>query len=161
MYHSPYGRQKKLPIFFAFILCQGFLIICICICIALFCIPSYFWQKTTGIITNSSMDTTRTGASEWRYKNRIEYSYTVSGKKYSGNRRAVISFLTNSSKKAESIKKRYSNHSSVIVYYYHKKPEKSVLEPGISKDILPGFLVGVVLISIGTIGLYFCKFTVK
>lgn len=103
------------------------------------------------------MEKSRTGGSEWRYKNRVEYFYTVSGKKYSGNRRAVITFLTKNIQKADSIKERYSSNSSVIVYYCPRNPGKSVLEPGISKDMLPGLLVGIILIFIGTIGLFLYK----
>lgn len=99
-----------------------------------------FWRYTNGKITSSEIETSQRNTSdqknEIRYTPKINYSYVVNGKEYVSNRIKIMNdYSSNSIKAVQKLISKYRCDSEVIVYFNPDKPEKSVLEKGISTNI--------------------------
>ncbi len=99
-----------------------------------------FWRYTSGKILRSEIETiqrnTINNRNEIVYAPKIIYSYEVDEKEYVSNRIKIMNdYSSNSPKAVQKIISKYRRDSDVVIYYNPRKPEKSVLEKGISKNI--------------------------
>jgi len=97
------------------------------------------WPKTTGTITLSEVESwMKDGNSQ--YDARLDYSYTVNGKKYNSTKLNTGGTYSGSSmSKAKEIVGEYPKGKTVDVFYDPEVPESAALIPGIPvKDIAVG-----------------------
>ncbi len=89
------------------------------------------WPKADGIIRLSAVrrSTNKNGIS---YQANLEYTYTVSGAPYSGDRVSFSQYGTGNAKHAQSIVDRYPSKRTVKVSFEPGHPELSVLETGLT-----------------------------
>jgi hypothetical protein len=125
------------------------------------------WQATYGTIllseikksTGSSFKT-GTNQSNYNYSNiytpEICYSYNVLSQEYNSNKIGVFGSLgTSSSVRAFNITKKYPVNSRVTVYYNPDNPKDSVLEQGVKSENIVFLVIGVALLVIPLIVVYF------
>jgi hypothetical protein len=91
------------------------------------------WPTATGTIISA---TVKSAGSLIYYRPIIRYSYTVQNVHYENEILTVYGRLTFGYKRAEEIVQKYLTKSSVIVHYDPRRPQLSVLEPGISISII-------------------------
>ncbi|MCU4155602.1 DUF3592 domain-containing protein [Carboxylicivirga sp. A043] len=88
------------------------------------------WPVVSGEITYANIKTSRSSEGNTMYSPDIRYTYTVSGKDYTGKQ---ISLMDGSTSVQSSVKKKvkaYPVGASVEVYYDPELPASSVLQPG-------------------------------
>lgn len=111
------------------------------------------WPKTTGTITLSEVESwMKEGNSQ--YSVRINYSYSVDGKKYNSSKvNTGGSYSGSSMSKAKEIVAKFNEGKTVDVFYDPEIPDSAALNPGIQgKDIavasfsLLFFFVGMVVL---------------
>jgi len=94
------------------------------------------WPKTSGIITQSEVNSwMKDGNSQ--YEARLNYSYTVNGKKYNSSKLNTGGTYSGSSmSKAKELVAEYPTGKTVDVYHDPEVPDSAALKPGIpGKDI--------------------------
>jgi len=90
------------------------------------------WPTADGVITRSGVSHSTDSDGGDSYNPEVTYTYTVNNTGYDNN---TIKFGENSyssSKKADGIAGNYPVGKNVTVYYDPEKPDRSVLEPGVS-----------------------------
>ena len=111
------------------------------------------WPKTSGTITHSEVDSwTKDGKSQ--YDARINYSYTVEGKKYNSSKLNTSGSYTGSNiTKAKELVNEFPVGKTVDVYYDPELPDSASLKPGASNtDIVMAvfplifFLIGLTVL---------------
>jgi hypothetical protein len=109
------------------------------------------WGQTKGKVLESdvvkglrtSSDNTRTTT----YRPEICYQYEVNGEVHVSNRIKVMgNYSSNSSARAYRAAIKYPKDSEVTVFYDHNKPEKSVLERGVTREINSLLAVGLIML---------------
>lgn len=115
------------------------------------------WPTTWGTVLASdvtrSTSTDDDGSTSTNYGAKITYEYEVEGEKYFGDRRSFAEYTSGSSARAYRIAHKYPAGSQVTVYYHPHKPGLCVLEPGVnwSTFVLAG--IGLLLTTLGILGL--------
>jgi hypothetical protein len=102
-----------------------------------------------GVETSSSTD--EDGSTSRRYSPRVEYAYTVSGRKYTSHQAAVGSRRTYGSRSAAEAKLAYRSGQQVDVYYNPQKPSQAVLEPGAAGGAWGTVIIGIVFAVAGVV----------
>jgi hypothetical protein len=95
------------------------------------------WPVTSGTITSSEVDSwTKDGKSQ--YDARINYSYTVDGKKYNSTKiYSSGSYSGSNITKAKELVDEFPASKTVDVFYDPELPDSAALKPGVSgNDIL-------------------------
>ena len=116
---------------------------------------SQTWPATSGIITKS--DVWRPKATSAHHVWSVEYSYTVNGKKYNGNRAALYTPLHED---IQEWQKGRQENDTTEVYYNPDAPQESVLITGGRTDkkygeiilSIAALLVGLAVIIGGQLG---------
>lgn len=113
------------------------------------------WPKTDGTVTSSKVVHSEgaTVASN-HYQPVVEYSYTVGGKEYLGNN-IVIGPTGTLPWLAKREVDQYPVGSSVQVYYKPQDHSEAVLNPGVTKSINGTIAVGLILVGIGIVQLFY------
>jgi hypothetical protein len=91
------------------------------------------WSKVAGTIVSSRMDATQTGHSETVFTPVIEYEYLFDGRSFKSSRRRMRHYASGQRADAEAVRSRYPVGSGVTVFVNPAKPEKSVLEYGVTR----------------------------
>lgn len=106
------------------------------------------WPTADGKVTKSEVSYSTDADGGDSYSPEVTYTYTVNNTSYSNN---TIKFGENaysSRNKAEGIASSYPVGKNVTVYYDPEKPERSVLEPGVSAGSYIVIGIGVFFILI-------------
>lgn len=113
------------------------------------------WPKTDGTVTSSKVvhSDGATIASN-HYQPVVEYSYRVGGKGYSGNK-IVIGPTGTLPWLAKREADQHQVGSSVQVYYNPQDHSEAVLNPGVTKSINGTIAVGIILVGIGIVQLFY------
>lgn len=110
------------------------------------------WPSTPGIVRSSGVST-RYDEDGTMHKANIVYEYVAGGARQFGERRSFSDYRSSSGLLAHRIVARYPVGTQVRVYYHPRKPELSVLEPGINWTA-PLFIAGGLILSVvGLVGL--------
>jgi hypothetical protein len=89
------------------------------------------WPKTEGTITQSEISSWMKDGNA-QYDARINYSYTVDGKKYNSSKvNTGGSYSGSSMSKAKEIVAEYPTGKTVDVFYDPEVPDSAALQPGI------------------------------
>lgn len=110
------------------------------------------WPTTSGIVRASGVtidrreDRTTHGAT-------IVYEYRVGGTTQVGDKRSFSDYRSSSGRRAYRIVAQYPVGSRVTVYYHPRKPELSVLEPGLNWSTPLFIALGLIFIAVGLLGL--------
>jgi len=107
-------------------------------------VDSYFWKKTSGIITKSKIDTSYSGKGN-NYYLEIMYEYTHDGQVYVGDDFGAMSSGSNDSKETQKLHDYYAEGTKVDVFYNPKEVEDSMLVPGVLWSSWLFFIIGLVL----------------
>jgi len=115
------------------------------------------WPTADGTITKSEVSLSTDADGGETYSPEINYSYNINNTNFINN---TIKFGENSygnRRKAEVIAGDYPIGKNVTVYYDPEKPERSVLEPGLSAGsyIVIGIGIFFILITLVTIPISF------
>lgn len=128
------------------------------------------WKKANGVILDSDIKTIKhtdlgsplsDDSNQFDYEVVIKYEYTVSGKKYTGNRLyARMPNVISNHVVANDIVEKYPKASNVDVYYNPKDPGESCLETlegvAVWRRVLFAFLIlGVLAVFI--VGFYYAN----
>ncbi|MEP6984862.1 MAG: DUF3592 domain-containing protein [Chloroflexota bacterium] len=111
---------------------------------------SYSWPTTTGQILVSNVHSRRSSSSNGThhtvYEPKIQYEYTVDGKRYQSKQLSYsVVAGTSAESWAQGIVDRYPQGSSVQVYYNSSKPSEAVLEhAGTGGSLALVFILGAV-----------------
>ncbi|BAX79631.1 DUF3592 domain-containing protein [Labilibaculum antarcticum] len=89
------------------------------------------WPTVEGIVTSADINTHISDGTKM-YASDINYTYTVEGKIYFGNRISTVDGSSSSASDAKKDMQKYSEGSMVMVYYDPELPDASLLEPGSS-----------------------------
>ena len=110
------------------------------------------WPTTPGIVKGSGVDrhhrqdrTTHTAS--------IVYEYHAGGTTHLGERRSFSDFSSSSARRAYQIAARYPPGSRVTVHHHPRKPELSVLEPGLTWTMFLPIAIGLIFLAVGLLGL--------
>ncbi|RMG42912.1 MAG: DUF3592 domain-containing protein, partial [Acidobacteria bacterium] len=103
------------------------------------------WPRTPGIVLDSRIETDRHRDA---YYPRVEYEYTVRGRRFVGQR-VFLHELGSSYDWARSVVARYPRGASVQVAYDPEDPSRAVLEPGRPGGSLVLLLGGIALALFG------------
>jgi hypothetical protein len=115
------------------------------------------WPIAEGRVTNSEVNHTTDAEGGDSYSPEITYTYAVNDTNHNNS---TIKFGENSyssRKKAEEILSNYPVGKNVTVYYDPEKPDRSVLEPGVSAGsfIVLGIGVFFILITLAILPISF------
>lgn len=101
------------------------------------------WPTTIGTILRSDVIYDSEG-----YSPVVEYSYTVNGVAYRGDRVRTLLVQHSSKGPASAVARKFFAGATVVVYFDPNKPNSAVLEPGADKAV---FLLacGVATILVG------------
>ena len=113
----------------AFLILFGILLVVLVIWATITGQRSKNWPTATGTIISA---TVKSAGSLIYYRPIIRYSYTVQNALYENEILTLYGRLTFGYKRAEEIVHKYLVKSSVLVYYDPRRPQLSVLEPGMS-----------------------------
>jgi len=112
---------------------------------------SQAWPGTQGRVIESRLNKRETTDGEGKettaYAAVVRYTYSVTGKEYTGDRIAFGVKPLNRNSAAEIVN-RYSVDRPVMVYYDPKKPQQAVLERASGSGWLQ-ILIGIVLVAVG------------
>ena len=111
------------------------------------------WPTATGKVVTASVETSSStdedGSTSRRYSPRVEYAYTVSGRKYTSNQVSVGSKRTYGSRASAEAKLDYRSGQQVTVHYTPGKPDQAVLEPGATGGAWGTVIIGAVFAIAG------------
>jgi hypothetical protein len=115
------------------------------------------WPTAEGTITSSEVTRSTDAEGADSYSPEVTYTYSVNNAGYSND---TIKFGENSyssRRKAQEIVDNYPAGKNVTVYYDPERPDRSVLEPGVSAGsyIVLGIGVFFILITLVTIPISF------
>jgi len=115
------------------------------------------WPTADGIVTRSQVSHSTDAEGGDSYQPQVTYKYSANNSTYENN---TIKFGENSyssRRKADEIAANYPIGKSVAVYYDPEKPDRSVLEPGVSAGsyIVIGIGVFFILITLITVPIIF------
>lgn len=115
------------------------------------------WPTADGVVIRSEVTRSTDAEGSDSYSPEITYAYTVNNEQLANK---TIKFGENSysnRRKAEEIANSYPVGRNVTVYYDPEKPDKSVLEPGVSAGsyIVIGIGVFFILITLITVPVTF------
>jgi len=115
------------------------------------------WPTADGVVTNSGVSRSTDADGGDSYSPEITYSYNVNNTNFVNS---TIKFGENAysnRRKAEGIAAGYPIGKNVTVYYDPEKPDRSVLEPGVTAGsyIVIGIGVFFILITLVTVPLAF------
>jgi hypothetical protein len=115
------------------------------------------WPTADGIVTRSQVTHSTDAEGGDSYQPQVTYTYSANNSTYENN---TIKFGENSyssRRKADEIAANYPIGKSVTVYYDPEKPDRSVLEPGVSAGsyIVIGIGVFFILITLITVPIIF------
>ena len=106
------------------------------------------WPTADGMVTRSQVSHSTDAEGGDSYQPQVTYKYSANNSSYENN---TIKFGENSyssRRKADEIAANYPVGKSVIVYYDSEKPDRSVLEPGVSAGSYIVIGIGVFFILI-------------
>lgn len=116
------------------------------------------WPTVEGTVVSAEIrrhrSTSGSGGNRTRsFTPDITYRYVVLGEEYTSNRVMFAQYSSNTESDIRPILRKYPRGSLVTVYHHPRRPELSVLEPGltIGNYIIP--LIGVVWL-LGSLGFY-------
>jgi hypothetical protein len=112
------------------------------------------WSKVAGTIVSSRVDVTQTGYGDKTFAPVVEYEYRFNEQAFKSSRRRLRHFSSGQSVDAEAICARYPAGSSVTVFVNPSRPEKSVLEYGISPLSWIPLALGLVFILMSLLPLF-------
>src|SRR5438105_5754868 len=99
---------------------------------------SRLWPSVTGIVTLSRVEQVlfgNRGGGDWKSVLRLEYSYDVAGRSYTGKRIAMDPSGWFSLGSAAELHRKYPQNKSVAVFYSPAKPELSTLAKGVPRHL--------------------------
>jgi hypothetical protein len=106
------------------------------------------WPSTKGKVVltevKESSSTDEDGSTSRRYSPRVEYAYTVSGRKYTSDQVAIGARWQYSSQAKARAKLAYRSGQQVDVYYNPQKPDQALLEPGVTGGARGTLIIGIV-----------------
>jgi hypothetical protein len=108
---------------------------------------SRHWPQCQGYIVSA-----RVTPHQHRFTADISYKYDLAGATYSGNRVAFLQHSFDGMSPAQALVDRFPKGKEIPVFYSPGNPERAVLEPGITFDIILLLVVGV-LALVGAVGL--------
>ncbi len=115
------------------------------------------WPTAPGTVEYTGMETYQStdedGSTSTTYDATIQYSYTVGGQAYQGNRRTFTNVRTGSRRRVEQILARYPQGSAVSVYYDPANPQESVLETGVNTFAYVVMVIAGILVLVAIAGL--------
>jgi hypothetical protein len=111
------------------------------------------WPSVEGKIVQATVETSTStdsdGDTSRRYSPRVEYAYTVSGRKYTGKQTAVGARNAYGSRAAAEDKLAYRSGQQVTVHYNPEKPAQAVLEAGAVGGAWGTAVIGIVFTIAG------------
>jgi hypothetical protein len=111
------------------------------------------WPTVSGAILSSRINATPTGYGGKEFTPVVEYEYRFNGQSFKSSRRRLRHYASGQSADAEAIHFRYPAGSSVTVFVNPRKPEKSVLEYGVTPLSWIPLALGLVFISLALLPL--------
>ena len=103
------------------------------------------WPTCEGTVMESESEfDSRRGVHEVK----ITYSYTVSGRKYTGHRHSYLGTVFSNSADAQKIVDEHPVGSPVTVYYSPNNPKMAVLAPGVQQRAWAGCVSGAIFVLI-------------
>ena len=114
---------------------------------------SFFWPYTNGRVLSSKItireaESGKPGGTTIHVPV-IRYNYLVKGREYECKRIQIMSDYSSPSEEAvRKLLAKYPPGSEVIVYYDPARPERAVLEKGISRDIYVMMAFSVILLLV-------------
>ncbi|HDS08103.1 MAG TPA: DUF3592 domain-containing protein [Bacteroides sp.] len=122
-----------------------------------------FWRQATGKVLESdvakNIRSTGGNTKTTTYRPEICYNYQVDDQEYVSDRIGVTgSYSSSSPAKAYRITTKYPVDKEVTVYYDPNKPDQSVLETGVTKEIHTMRTVGIVLMIGALLFAYFSRY---
>lgn len=116
------------------------------------------WPTVEGTVVSAEISSRWNSGTDGSRRTRsytpdITYRYVVLGDEYTGNRVMFAQYSSNTESDIRPILRRYPRGSTVTVYHHPRKPELSVLEPGLTLGnyLIP--LFGIVWL-LGSLGFY-------
>lgn len=108
------------------------------------------WPTVTGTVTSSRVQTTsRDGRNE--YMPRVQYSYGVEGRSFTGTRITASDEYQKNRGSAEDILVRYPSGASVAVFYDPQDPANSVLAQGMPGNVKVMLGAGVACLALAVL----------
>lgn len=92
------------------------------------------WPSTSGKITYSRVES-RTGNNHQEYRPSVKYTYNLDSNSYTGKQITSSDVYQRNLSAAKDILKKYPVGAEVTVYYHPGDPTKSLLEPGMIKNV--------------------------
>jgi hypothetical protein len=114
------------------------------------------WPTTLGVVTRSDIDVVAepTDVATPAYSARVEYSYAIGSRSFSGQR---ITFADHSSSSRTEMTKRVQRYpvgSAVTVYYDPVNPARAMLEMRVAAATYGPLLPGLVAVAAGVVALF-------
>lgn len=145
--------NKTMVVFFGFFAAFSLFILAISIGSMIEAEKTKSWSTTTGVITNSYVETSYGSKNSVIYTPYVVYEYQVGGLTYTGYRVHLSTGGSGDYGAAQSIVNNYFIGRDVTVYYDPNSPSSSVLETGSDSGILMFLGVGGAFLAIGIAGI--------
>jgi hypothetical protein len=140
---------------YIFIIVDALIIFALCI-VAFKAFLTNGWAETNGVILKSgkvlriSERITLEETQSWKSLHiDMEYRYKVDGKEYCSTRVTFTDFVVKPESSLNKLLQEYIENKNIKVFYNPKKPEKSILVPGMSVFNFTPMITGALLMGVG------------
>lgn len=110
------------------------------------------WPKTTGVVEQSNVSTSRSTKST-THTPVVHYRYQVGETTYTSSRIGFYDYGSNHIDVANACCSRYPTGASIVVYYSAESPDVSVLEPGFAMGLMTLPFLGCVFVGVGLLAI--------
>lgn len=118
-------------------------------------VSSSSWPVVMGVIKSSELQESTSkehGRSKTTYITKLQYEYSIGGKRYTSDRFCFGDYGSSDGKRARIIRSRYPAGASAQVHYNPSRPEESVLQPGSTWFMNLWMTLGLIMTFSGIVG---------